>query len=528
MKKITIILGICAVILGNLSCDEEAIEIAFKDVEKLTIYDYIIENQDEYSSFLKILEAGNLDKTLSAYNRENDGYTLFLPNNDAIDAFVAGSDYASLDELLNDEAYVRTFCRFHVVNDKIDANEFPFGALPELTLSEDFLTVGIVIQPDTSYYMINNQAPVIRPNIELSNGYIHLVGAALEPITLTTYEWLSQRDGFTVFKAAVDATGLDELLSLNVKNDPDALPFTLLMEPDSIYNKRGIFNLTDLANTISPGRTDYTDPLNPLYNYVAYHVLTDKRFLSDYQDDENPVSTNYATYSDIPLHIDGTGIDIKINKNKEIFDTIIRGNDSTFVNYVGILYDASNVMTQSGVIHFIDQVMKQQAPSKATQTYEFSNEHFFDDYRLETGSYLIDAQDSTLLDVISYSGSDLFYVLMEEAAGLTMPWSNDFIMLDGDFIISYTIPKLVQGNYRVYLQADTYNDLNAVIEVFIDGKPIGGSVDLANTGSPTASAPFVQIELGTMNFLRYQEHNIQIRSLIPGSFSWDYIRFEPI
>lgn len=528
MKKIAIILGICAVVLGNLSCDEETLEIEFKDVEKLTIYDYIVENQDKYSSFLKILEAGTLDKTLSAYNRENDGYTLFLPDNDAINAFIGESDYASLDDLLNDEAYVRALCRFHVVNDKIDKNDFPFGALPELTLSEDVLTVGIVIQPDTSYYMINNQAPVIRPNIEMSNGFIHLVGAVLEPITITTYDWISQHDGFTVFKAAVDATGLNELLSLNIKADPDKLQFTLLIEPDSIYNKRGIFNLTDLANMISPGRTDYTNPLNPLYNYVAYHVLTDMRFLSDYQNDENPVSTNYATYSDIPLHIDGTGIDIKINRYKEVFETIIEGTDTTYIDYVGMLYDASNVMTQSGVIHMIDQVMKQQPPSKAIQTYEFYNERFFDEYRQKPGSYLIDEQDSALLNVISYTGSDLIYVLMEETAGLTMPWSNDYIMLDGDFVINYTIPKLVQGNYKVFLQADAYNDLNAVIEVFIDGRPIGGTIDLANVGSPTASAPFVRIELGTMNFLRYQEHTIMVRSLIPGSFSWDYIRFEPI
>jgi uncharacterized surface protein with fasciclin (FAS1) repeats len=200
MKKIAILLGICALILGNISCDEETLEINFKDIEKLTIYDYIIEHQDEYSSFLKILEAGDLDKTLSAYNRENGGYTLFLPDNNAIDAFIEKNEnYSSLDDLLNDEAYVHTFCRYHVVNDKIDANDFPFGALPELTLSEDFLTVGIVIQPDTSYYMINNQAPVTKPNIEMSNGFVHLVGAALEPITLTTYDWISQREGFTVF-----------------------------------------------------------------------------------------------------------------------------------------------------------------------------------------------------------------------------------------------------------------------------------------------------------------------------------------
>ena len=53
----------------------------------------------------------------------------------------------------------------------INSNDFPFGALPAYTLSDDFLTVSFVIETDTSYYKINNQAPVIKPNIELSNGY---------------------------------------------------------------------------------------------------------------------------------------------------------------------------------------------------------------------------------------------------------------------------------------------------------------------------------------------------------------------
>ena len=55
---------------------------------------------------------------------------------------------------------------------------------------------------------------------------------------------------------------------------------------------------------------------------------------------------------------------------------------------------------------------------------------------------------------------------------------RDYMVLEGDFTVSFEIPKIVQGNYTVHLQADFINALNAVVEVFIDGKPVGGSVDL--------------------------------------------------
>jgi hypothetical protein len=79
--------------------------------------------------------------------------------------------------------------------------------------------VNFVIETDTSYYKINNQAPVIRTNIELSNGFIHLIGSALKPITYTTYNWLEQHPGYSIFKTAVDVTGLKETLNSNLKRN---------------------------------------------------------------------------------------------------------------------------------------------------------------------------------------------------------------------------------------------------------------------------------------------------------------------
>ena len=70
-----------------------------------------------------------------------------------------------------------------------------------------------------------------------------------------------------------------------------------------------------------------------------------------------------------------------------------------------------------------------------------------------------------------------------------------------------------------------YNSQNAVLEVSIDGKKLGGLVDLT-FGS--AGWSIREVELGPVNFVKYEEHTIQVKSLIPGLFWWDYVKFEPL
>lgn len=519
MKNLVLISGFLIIILGFQSCEEPAVQPGFEDMDQLTILDYIMENEEQYSSFLQVLQRGGIDKTMSAYNPDGLGYTLFLPDNQAINTFISENErFNSLEEMLNDEPYVRAFARYHVVNMAIETNDFPFGALPEYTLSDDLLTVNFVIETDTSYYKINNEAPIVNPNIEVSNGFIHGINRALTPITLTTYNWIKQHQGFSIFADAVDLTGMNDTLDFNLKElEVRQGSFTLLLEPDSVYNRRGINNLDDLIAELSPEDSDYTNPSNPLNNYVAYHVLEGNRFLDDFVG----VATNYSTFAGIPLLVNGSGLDILINRGKFVYDTLIVGSDTTIIDYVGFYYDESNVITQSGAIHFIDQVLYRQIPSRATQTYEFYEEPLFNVFRQEPGTYLV--EDSSALQVIKYSGTDLFFI--ESSDEDSPAWGNDYIQMDGDFIINYKIPRIIIGKYDVLLGAHAYNSSNAVIQIFIDGKNIGGLIDLGSGGN--ANNPFAQIELGTLDFTRYETHTVQVKSLIPGLFLWDYIRFEP-
>jgi uncharacterized surface protein with fasciclin (FAS1) repeats len=518
MKRIVYILSLIAVVAGYNSCKEPERVAGFEDAEQYSMYYYILDNKEEYSDFLSILQVGGLDKTLSAYNPNGNDYTLFLPSNKAIDNFIKKTEgISSINDILNNPAYAAAFARYHVVNMGVHTQDFPFGAFPEPTLSEDYLTVSFIIEPDTSYYKINNQAAVTFPNIEVSNGFIHLVETALEPITFTSYGWLQQNSGYSIFKGALELTGVKSMVDFNVKDFENITPVTLFVESDKVYNKNGINSVEDLAKYISPNNTNYTSITNPLFNYCTYHILTGGRYINDFEG----AATNYTTLSEIPLNVNGLGNDLLINKGKQIFDTIISGLDTTIIDYIGFLYDESNVTTQSGAIHLIDQIMTQQNPSRAIVTFEFWEEPVINEYRTENGSYLIEDKESLLY--IDWEGVDLFFT--EKGDEQTSAWGNDYLEMKGDFRISYQIPRIVQGKYKVFLGAERFNAANALVEVYIDGKKVSPLIDLSQGGS--ANNPFQKIELGIVDFKRYESHKVEVIPLIPGRFLWDYIRFEP-
>lgn len=521
MKRLLLLSSIVAGIIFSASSCEDTPPVAnFEDMEGVSIYNFITENDSlsEFTSFLQILDTSGVGDIVSAYNPYNSGYTLFLPNNQAIEEFISESDkFASFDELLGDVEYATSLAKYHVVNLAIDANDFPFGALPAYTLSGDLLTVNFILGEDSAYYSINNQAPVKTKNIEVSNGFIHVITKVLKPITLTSYNWIEATKGFSIFKEAVDATGFDELLNLNLKIDSFSNPITLFIEHDTTYNKKGIYTLQDLLDTLNVENTDYSSMGNGLYQYVGYHIIDANAFLDDFLDK----ATNYTTFSNLPLSINGKGLDIAINLGKQVFDTIVVAGDTTIINYVGVNYDESNIVTQSGAIHIIDRVMTLQEPTKATVTFEFYEEPTLNKYRELPGEYLI--TDPALLYHITWKGPELIFV--EEADTDHPAWGDDYLKMDGNFSIKYTLPKIVNGKYDVHFRGNAYNPLNAVVEIYIDGKKLGGLLDLSEGG--TANNTYADFLIGTVEFNTYETHEVEVRSLIPGKLEWDYVRLEP-
>ena len=175
------------ILITLFSCTQEMSDTGFFDEEDLlySIAEYIEANQDEYGQFLEIVRSAGSFDALHAYNPGGLGFTLFLPTDEAVDRYISrNDDYPDFEALVNDASFCMILVQYHLVNRTIRSNEFPYGALPDSTASGDYLTITIEVIEDTTIYRVNNLAAVTKRNIEVSNGYVHVVDNMLEPIYL--------------------------------------------------------------------------------------------------------------------------------------------------------------------------------------------------------------------------------------------------------------------------------------------------------------------------------------------------------
>jgi len=153
-------------------------------------------------------------------------------------------------------------------------------------------------------------------------------------------------------------------------------------------------------------------------------------------------------------------------------------------------------------------------------TFQFTNEEpILDEVRNEVGEHYFYSDDE--FTAIKWEGvKELVYI--KSASASEKAWDNDYIRLDGDFKISYKIPKVLAGTYDVMINANANSNKNATILVYIDGKRIGSSFDLSTGGNP-----YLFFKAGKISFLTSEEHVVEIRALVPGVFEWDIIQFRP-
>jgi uncharacterized surface protein with fasciclin (FAS1) repeats len=529
-KNISIVLIFISALLLT-RCDgffgQDEPDVGFYDAEVVSIAKYVLDSANMFTKFSRLLVETDLTDALDSYNPDGNNFTLFLPTDEAIDQFIVQSDYANFEELLADRDYSNVLARYHIVLTELSVNDFPFGALPDTTASGDYLTIGMgfgtdpetnEILFDSTVYRVNNEAPIIGPNIKMINGTIHVISRMLEPVVFNGYEWLKSQEGFEIITEIFEITGLRDTMGLYVTGREGRLienNYTLLIEHDSIYHKNNIYTSQELIDYIvkDPERIDYTSKNNPLYQFAAYHIMENRYFLDAME------TSNYNTFANYPVNIQ-SGLDLLVNRGSKVYDTVLQGVDTLLIDYATILYTVSNVLMKNGAIHFVDQILELYLPKPSAVTFQFTNEEpMLNRIRNEVGEhYFYTDNDFTAL---KWEGvNEMIYVKSGDASEQAN--SKDYLSFNGDFRVYYSIPKVMAGNYRVIVRANSNSFQNATIQVFIDGKRIGSSFDLSSGGNP-----YRWINAGKVSFTTTREHEVEIRALIPGLFHWDFIRFEP-
>jgi len=502
------------------SCKREMKETGFFDENVLSIATFLEQNQEEYSKFWEVVQKTGLYPTLNAYNPHGDGFTLFLPSDEAFDRYIQHNDkYGSFEELIADHDFLWLISRYHLVNKSLLSSEFPYGSLPDTTATGDYLTIGIEIVGDSSHYTVNNVAPITVIDIETTNGYIQVIDEVLEPISYNSYQWLKNTEGYSILSSAFELSGLKDTMDIYrlspsgqmIKNG-----YTIFAEHDSIFEREGINSIDDLVDHYHSPGYELDDPDGGLYQFAAYHMLEGRYFLDAFQG-----SSNYNSYAVYPVYVTA-GLDIRINPGVDSFRLEIVGNDTSLINYIGVYFQESNVNTKNGPVHFITEIMELYQPARSTRSFQFKEDPLIVESSRNVGRY--EFVDHDLLELLRWDGpEELVYV--KSASADDNSWSDDYIELDGSFTFEYDMPKIMPGRYQVQIRCDAYGRDNATIRVFIDDKRMGGNLNLTSGGSSTNV--FEWFGIGIIEFTKYEAHTLMINSLIPGKMALDIIRFTP-
>ena len=284
--------GLALLVFVNLfiSCEEVPDKFETED-NFIPMTAFLDSNKADFSAFIQIMEASGLTDALSSYNPNGENYTLFLPTDEAFDLYFQESgEYSNINDLLADMEIVHAMSRYHVVNRAVFSSDFPLGALPDTSLTGDYLTIAYIEGEDSTFYLVNNAALVEVEDLQMTNGIIHVIDRVLEPITFSGFDWLRANEEFSIMADLFELTSLEDTLGAFIENDKGELEknsYSLLVESNSVFNADSIFSVDDIIDRYSGGNSDYTNPDNGVWQFAAYHVLSEAIFLADLKLDEN-------------------------------------------------------------------------------------------------------------------------------------------------------------------------------------------------------------------------------------------------
>ncbi len=328
------------------SCESDPHELHRFYEETSTIGEYIKTNPEEYSKFNRILVEGKMFLPLCAYNPNGEGYTLFLPTNEAIDRFIEENpDYGNLEELLQDTIILKTLTRYHTLNKKVPTDEFPFGALTERTLTGERLTIGFYTEDDNPLIKVNNVASIIKSNLEMTNGCVHVISEVLQQVEFSGCDWIQQQEDYSILAQAIELSGIRERLWFG--------SYTILAEHDSIYHRTGIMNIEELIERVATPGMAFSDTDNPFYQFTAYHFLDREFYLNDLYMGKG----EYWTLGNETVVID-VGMEIRINPGVDVYGiTISESGDTTLIDFIRPVWNACNILTNTGPVHSVSGLL---------------------------------------------------------------------------------------------------------------------------------------------------------------------------
>jgi len=247
----------------------------------------------DFSSLVAALAKTNLASTFLM----EGAYTVFAPTNDAFASFLE-SNSLSFDDLTAEA--LAPILKYHVVGSKVMSASLSTGYVSSIYEAIEGNPVTIFVEVDGGV-MLNGSVNVSTPDVETSNGVIHVIDGVLSPTSVV--DIALNNGSFTQLVEAVVKAGLVETLS-------GEGPFTIFAPTDAafaeLYTALGVSGIEEI-------------PAETLIPILQYHVLAGNVRSSDLV--EGDVETLKGSFS---LSLAGP---VTINGTSEVIATDVQGTN---------------------------------------------------------------------------------------------------------------------------------------------------------------------------------------------------------
>ena len=316
MKRIIryamILLAGCYMATAVSSCSDEPDISNYYTFKGEMISDYL-SSRPQFSQFKTVVERAGMMKQLSAYG----AYTCFPPVNEAFDTYLKNRGLTSIDQLT--DADCDTITRTHLVKNMYATADMANGVIASPNMNRRYIEVSHGLDNDSNAVVFLNRSAHIIFELQddsVENGIIQPVNEVLENSNRMITDVMKENPRISIFTDAIIKTGLKDSLYKyrDATWNPDAWPrikytshvnketatvpdtkeygFTAFVPTDSVLKvKYGITSVEQLydkacqiydemypgdANGSHHDFDNATDPRNPLWKLVAYHIIDRK------------------------------------------------------------------------------------------------------------------------------------------------------------------------------------------------------------------------------------------------------------
>jgi len=257
----------------------------------------------DFSSLVAALAKTNLASTFMM----DGAYTVFAPTNDAFAAFLEANNLAFED--LTAEA-LTPILMYHVVGAKVMSGDLETGYVNTIYAAQEGKPVTLFVELDGGV-MLNGTVSVTTPDVETSNGVIHVIDGVLNPTSVV--DIALNNSTFSKLVEAVVKAGLVDVLSAEG-------PYTVFAPTDAafaqLFADLGVSGIEEI-------------PAETLVPILQYHVVAGNVLSKDLT--EGDVAT---LNGNIKISLAGP---VTINDDAEVLATDIQGTN--------------------GVVHVINKVL---------------------------------------------------------------------------------------------------------------------------------------------------------------------------